>query len=774
MQNLNPNHLVTAVPEQAEDDQGLDLAQILGAARRGWRLMLYGTVLGASLGVAYFNTTTPVYTAKTDISIGTSQEIASFQEISGFERSGAGELDIATQLQILYSEDIAGRVVDQLALTENGAFLAQPQTGISRLIGLARGAASSLNNFAQGIISDDAIPVLPASDVDLAAGQRQAAIDRLRSRLSVTPVRGSRVLTISYTSISSELSARVANGVADVYIEDQIASKYAATQRASEWLRDRSEQLRVQSQTLDSQVEEFRTANGLLAGGEGLLGTDGEYQILTQRMADANAELVELEARSTRLNEIVARGDINVVVNETAGQGITAGLRARYLETLSTYNRLVASLGDDHAQVQRRRGELDEILVLMFEEVKRTAELANNEVAAAAARVRTLEEALNAAAEELGADTGVIVQLRELERNAETVRDLYTSFLQRYQQSLQQQEVPISNARVLNLARPSSTPSAPSFNMIVGGATVLGFLLAAAWIAIREFRDNKLRTEEQIREVLGLEFLGGLAILKGLKQRLTKKEIAAVDRDKREVGFPQIMRYAVEKPLSNFSETLRTGKMSVTLRHGDVDLAPKIGILSCFPNEGKTTVSANFASLLASQGAKVILIDADMRNPGLTRSLGDGFEQGLVDILLGKTPWRDIYHSNPETGLHVIPNGKGRAVHTAELIGSHAMALLLAELEEIYDYVILDLPPLGPVVDARAVLDRLDGVFFVSKWGETNINLIKQILRMDPRIQQKCFGAYMNMFDPRKAQAYGVYEGAYYYRSYYKSYYRDG
>jgi succinoglycan biosynthesis transport protein ExoP len=590
--------------------------------------------------------------------------------------------------------------------------------------------------------------------------------------MGVSTIGQSRVLAIRFTATSPNLAAQVANTIVDVYIEDQLESSYAASERATEWLRERSEQLRGQSQALDARVEQFRRENGLVAS-DNDTSNEAQYENLTRNVAEARSELVDLRARSRQLNEIVARGDTSAFVGETASQGITASLRTRYLDTLRTYNNLVATLGEDHSQTLRRERELNELEALMFEEVKRSATVLENEVEVLRERLVGLEEAQQEAAARLGTDNEVLLQLRELERGAETVRDLYTSFLQRYQQSLQQQEIPVVQARILNPARPAGAPSAPNASRAVFLSVLLGLMVAGALIALRELRDNKLRSEDQVRNVLGMEFLGGLTLLKGAKRKRARKEVGKLDPDRREILLPEMLQYAKSKPLSNFAETLRTAKMSVTLRQSDDTVAPVVGVLSCFPGEGKTTTAANFASLLADQGARVMLIDGDMRNPGLTRALEREFDKGLVDILLDQKDWREIYQASPETGLHVIPNTKGRVVHTAELLGGDQMRRLIAALRGEYDYVIIDLPPLGPVVDARALLDRLDGVFFVAKWGDTNIDAIQKVLRMDPRVQHKSYGAFLNMFDVKKAAAYGSYEGASYYRSYYNNYYRD-
>lgn len=756
-------------PTQSDE---IDLGKLLGLFLRNFRMVAIATFLGVVLGIGFLSTTTRLYTSQVDINISGAADSDTFHDFSGVAGPRATEVQIETELQVLMSETVAERVVRALDLHQNTIFLTPPHSGPGRAIGLIRKQLGGAVGAVRSWLSQD-LPDLAMLEITPEAEEIEHAVALLRRNMSVSSIRGSRVLQIRYTSASASLSARIANAIAQAYIEDQLEATDAASQRAIDWLHDRTQDLRRQSEQLFAIVEDFRAENNLLGVDIDRL-ADAEFERLTRNLVDARANLVELEALSRRLDEIVATEDTTAVVRETATQGITSGLRSRYLEVLRAYNNLTATLGEDHAQAIRRQRELQEIEALMFEEIRRSSDLTRNDVIAARERVRGLEAAQAAASERVGADHSVIAELRELEQDAGTVRDLYSSYLQRYQEALQRQQIPTSFARVLNRAQPANTPSSPRSALVLVLSAVLGFLLAIFIIVFREWRDDKVRSEEHVRSGLGLEYMGGLTILKGRSETVPARLQEQLPPNKRLVRLPDIMTFSVDQPVSNFAETLRTGKMSITLRHGQVQRAPRIGIVSCFPAEGKTTTAANFANLLAQQGARVVLIDGDMRNPGLTRALGREFDTGLVNVLLGEVDWRETVHLVQETGLHVIPNSKMRAAHTAELMGSNNMAALLDQLDQDYDYIFIDLPPIGPVVDARAILDKLDGVFFIIKWGGTALDVAQKILRMDQRLRDKCYGAFMNMFDPKKAQSYGVYQHYSYYRSYYKSYYRDG
>ncbi len=755
----------SAGPERSDDE--IDLNKLFGVVRRNWHILALGGLVGLLLAIAQVATTTRLYTAHVELNTFRSADIDTFQDFAGISGSRGGNYDFETEIQVLRSEAIAERVVRNLNLHENSTFNASRSAGV---IGRVRDQLRDWVRSARALLSSRDIPDLP-SDLERAADAEQRAIERaarrLRGSMSVNAVGRSAVLRVSYTSSSPGLSARIANGIADAYIEDQLAATDEASQRAIQWLRTRRDELRDQLEQVSAVADAFREENDLIGVDVDQLAS-AELDRLSRDLVAARAELVELEARDKRLTEIVQSGNTSAVVRETAGQGITAGLRSRYLDVLRSYNSLATSLGDDHAQTQRRLRELREIEALMFEEIRRSAQLVRDDLQSARARVASLQEAQARVGERVGADQAIVMQLRDLENNVETVRNLYSSFRQRHQEATQRQEIPVSNTRVLNRAQTPGAPSSPNVQRTLALGGLLGFLIGGGWVAFREWRDDRIRSEEHVRDDLALEYLGGLARLDRVSTTAKTTESPG-----HQTHFPPILTFAADKPLSGYAETLRTGKISLTLRHGQERRAPRVGFVSCFPGEGKTTTAANFASLLAQQGARVMLIDGDMRNPGLSRATGRTFESGLVDVLLGEKSWQDVCQLVEGVGVHLLPNSKTRVAHTSELLGGNAMTALLDALDQHYDYVILDLPPLGPVVDARAILDNLDGVFFVLKWGGTNRDLAQRILRMDPRIRSKSYGAFLNFYDAKKAAAYGNTQSYGYYRSYYNRYYNE-
>jgi succinoglycan biosynthesis transport protein ExoP len=221
--------------------------------------------------------------------------------------------------------------------------------------------------------------------------------------------------------------------------------------------------------------------------------------------------------------------------------------------------------------------------------------------------------------------------------------------------------------------------------------------------------------------------------------------------------LPSIMRYALDNPLSPFAETLRAGKIAVdlTLRNRSPKL---IGIVSALPGEGKSTIAMNLATLLSHAGYRTLLIDGDLRNPGLTRAVAPFAEHGLVEAVMDSKPISEVMVYEPDSSLALLPAViQGRVPHTSEFLASPGMrAVLQQAVDANYAFVLLDLPPLAPVVDARAIMPLLDGVLLVVEWGKTTRALVRSAL-LSSGVGDKCIGVLLNKVALKKLKLYENY-----------------
>jgi succinoglycan biosynthesis transport protein ExoP len=230
------------------------------------------------------------------------------------------------------------------------------------------------------------------------------------------------------------------------------------------------------------------------------------------------------------------------------------------------------------------------------------------------------------------------------------------------------------------------------------------------------------------------------------------------------------LRQVVEQPLSGFAEAFRSIKIAADIG-GSTRNQKVIAITSTVPGEGKSTVSANLAQLIAHSGKRVILLDGDLRNPTLTRAMAPGAKTGLMEVLNNQMTLNSVFWTDEETGLNFVPTLlKSKTAHTNEILASDSFKKFVDGLRNSYDYVIIDLSPLAPVVDVRATTKIVDSYIYVVEWGKTRKSLVQQLLRGTPELSDLLLGVVLNKADIRVMGRYEDYYGSYYNKKYDGSY----
>ncbi|ADZ71447.1 polysaccharide biosynthesis tyrosine autokinase [Polymorphum gilvum] len=742
------------------DELTIDLDRLLGAAKRQVRVILAACGIGLLLGVGYLLTSQPLYTATTQLLID-DQQVRFGETESGLNvRFDAAKID--SQVELIKSERIALSVIDKLGLMDDPAFM---ESGAS-ILGKGVGAIKALFDFNRWLGIETEL-----SEDEKLARQRQA-LAIIEDNLQVSRSGLTYVLSISYTAPVPRDAARIANAFGEAYLLDQLEAKYDATRRASTWLQSRIQELKEQSLTTDLAVQRFRAENNLIMADGTLLG-DQQLADMNSQLILARAATAQAEAKYSRIADIITRGQMDAAVTEALNNPVIADLRSKYLEASKRYAEISQNLGASHIQAVKFRNDMTEYQKVIFDELGRIAESYQSELAIARSREKSIQDSLATMVGESAGTNETLVALRELEREAETYRNLYQTFMQRYQETVQQQSFPVTEARIITEAMPPEKPSHPRKALVLALSLVLGGMAGVGAGALREFRDRGFRTGEQVRERLGLEFLGLLPILPHRILKPSGNLTAGGNTTRFIQPTDAVMRQTLDAPLSGFSETLRAAKIAADLMVGDKKVKI-LGTVSIFPGEGKSTVSKNFASLLANLGARTLLIDCDLRNPGLTRSVAAKAESGLMEVLLDEQSLKGALLVEPDSKLFVLPAVvKQRISHTSELLASPAMRKLLKDASESFDYIIVDLPPLAPVVDVRAITDQIDAFLLVVEWGKTARQTVRATLAHDERLREKCLGVVLNKVDTQAQKMYEKYNSEGYQYSAYSRYYSE-
>ena len=446
-------------------------------------------------------------------------------------------------------------------------------------------------------------------------------------------------------------------------------------------------------------------------------------------------------------------------------------LRQQYLEIAQREAIFSNRYGNSHLAVVNLRNRMHEIRRSIVDELKRMAEASKSEYDIAKARENSLEKSLAAAVAGSQTTNRAQVELRQLESAAQTYRALYDNFQQRYTDSVQQQSLPVTEARVITRASPPSAKSSPKSLLILTAATMGGLVLGLGLAMLREISDRVFRTGNQVETQLKTECVAIVPMIKlGAKAAPVRTRAAADPAASRIIApKPGLLRYVIDSPLSPFAESIRAVKVSVDLS-GAAKSNKVIGITSSLPNEGKSTIAASLAQLSAHGGARVILVDCDLRKPSLSQELVPNATSGLIDVITDPASLDKVIWSDPSTQLSFLPAGvRSRLIHTSEILASEAMKRFFVRLRESYDYVIVDLSPVVPVVDVRSATHLLDSYVFVIEWGKTKIDVAEHSLNSTRGIYENLLGVVLNKVDYKALNRYEGH-GNYYYDRHYAHY----
>jgi succinoglycan biosynthesis transport protein ExoP len=752
-----------------ETDGFIDLDRLLAAARRQMRVAGLFAVAGLVLGVIYLLFTPPIYTASTDILLDDSLTKFAEDKPTSAPVSQAESM-VLSEVEILKSARLARVVVEAQHLQDNEAFLNPP---VSPLAWAKATVKSVLRVFSSR----------PTSAGSVENAKIGKAMALLQQNLAAERVGRSYVISVSFSNNDPKLAGAITRAYADAYLSDHLDANFDATQRATVWLQGRLDDLRQRSQDAAQEVETYRAAHGLTAA-RGELVSDQQLSDLNSQLILAQADTANALARYTQFKSIVDSGPENAVKNATVpiekgssgtNTALLTDLRTRYLGMAKREQDISTRFGQDHPQAVALRREEADVIQQIFGELKRLTESYRNEYEVAKSREASLRTNVGELSAQSSKSGHSGVELRALEQKAQALATLYQSFLGRYAEASQQRSFPIAEARVISQAGNPTTASSPRKSMVLGLSLVLGLFAGAGAGALREFRERFFRTAEDVQNALDVKFLGYLPIVgPSFRAKARPNGTGAMGRTQapRETSIPRILRVAINAPSSSFAETLRNVKLAsdVVLQRSPCKV---IGFVSVLPHEGKTTVAANFAGLLAANGARTLLIDADLRNPGLSRSLPLIPEKGLIEAVVGgEQRWQNTLLVDRKTKLAILPTViRGRFPHTGELISGPGMRELIESARQSFDYIVVDLPPLGPVVDAKAFAPLADGFVLVAEWGATPRALVRSALLAEPRIAAKVLGLVLNKTDVKQLPRYGLFGSAEQYLDRYSSYY---
>jgi capsular exopolysaccharide synthesis family protein len=350
--------------------------------------------------------------------------------------------------------------------------------------------------------------------------------------------------------------------------------------------------------------------------------------------------------------------------------------------------------------------------------------------------------------------SGRRVLLKDLESSAQSYRMLYEAFLQRVTEFTNQLSFPMNEARIVSEASPMLVKNDPKPVLVLGAMSLLGLVGGLALAFGREYFDKSFRSSEQVEKELGAKCLGVLPTIGLARDRLPKK-LRDAESNRAISTFARKCRFVVREPFSNFAETIRCLKVAADVSglHRPNTL---IGVTSAQPNEGKTLLAANLSEMMALSGCKVLLIDCDLRNVGITAQFAPAAKAGVAEVISGAAAVKDVIWRDSITNLSFLPAVKvnrdaaaGRALSPAALcqltqLTSAGLKTLLQSIQDPYDYVVLDLASVTPAADVKAVSHLIDSFILVVELGRTSQDAVVDALDSVPPMFEKLMGVVLN------------------------------
>lgn len=742
---------------------------LLGVARRQLWILVACTGIAAVLGILYAMQAIPTYTSSVSILIDAKKVgMTATNQLEGSLTFEAGAVD--SQLQILLSDKLASNVAQRLGLQDNLAFLEPSESSVSKVLKVVLTQAKSAYQAITNTTAAPSIKNLPENIRLL------IATTALQNNTKIQRVGRTYVFTLDYNDPDPVLAQSIAGQFANAYLEDQLDSKFDSTKRATNWMEERIRELRSRSLSADEAVQKYRAANNLFAV-SGRLMDEQSLTDATTQLTSAKTRLDTASARYQRLRQIIDTQDLTGSLTEALSNPNVASLRSRYLDSAKQASEISSRYGETHQAAVKARKDMEEYTRLIFEELKNLLPGYQSDVAIAQAQVASIQNTIDQLRQASTANDSAMVKLRALEQESDTLKTLYSTFLQKSQELQQQQSFPVTDARIISDASTPLLPTGPKKPLIVLASLFLGAIVGACIALVREWRDRGFRTAVQIRDELGLEFIANVPALgKHLSETDTAPNTTSLSALFEESSQtlrtknPLLVKVIAE-PFSQFSEAIRALRSKVTSgyprKKGVV-----IGLISMFPDEGKSTIAKNLASSLALQGASTILIDGDFRNPSLTHSLFENAKAGVIDVLNGEFPISDVLAFEKESGLVFMP-GAMRRRQTNDIFGSKRIRELVEQLRDRFEFIFIDFPPVGALTDAIAADEIVDGYFFVVQWGKTPRSVVREFLDNNVQIADKTLGVVLNKVDLKKLGSYGAYQGSSAYSKYAEKYFSN-
>lgn len=705
-----------------EPESALSPALILRAVRKHWIILVAGVVASLVFAWVYTNNQRKIYEAVATVQLDPQPVMplgnAGSVE-SGYDNYWSNLEYFATQHQVLTSRKIAILVVNKLDLSRDAAFLwnvAPPGPPLARKF------------------------------------TPEEAAEALRARLKVEPIEDSRLARVKITDADPARAQRILSAVVDTYVEQNLDSSLAATNKTADWLDAQSTRLKTDLESQEMALHDYKTKYNLLS-----VSYDDQTNMLRMEIQQLNSNLTAIKAkresiaaRLTSLKEINLEDPSEIPSSELVTNGALGSLRGDYIVAARKRAALLAQgKGANHPDVMVASSELDSTRQALLRELENVKNGCAMDLASVNRELTGLDTLYVTAKQQ-----ALELNLKELEysrlrRSKDNTERLFSLVLERSTESGMSKMMPFNNVRVLDRPLRPSAPVFPKLSANLALGLVAGLLLGFAGAIGRDMLDRTVRGIEDAERELGLPSLGALPDVRmdhgatsvgyytyGRQRR--RRDSGA--KSKEENVKPELL--VNSHPKSVIAEAARAIRTNLMFMSPDRPFRCLL-VTSAGPSEGKTTVAANIAIAMAQTGQSVCLVDCDLRRPRIHSLFGESNDSGVTTALLDPTNIDDLAASTGIANLWVVRAGP-TPPNPADLMHSEAFGRLLESLRARFDRVVVDSPPIGLVTDGVIVSTRVDATVLVVRALTTRRDAARKAVRTLRDVGANCAGFVLN------------------------------
>lgn len=719
----------SAFPVPLGPDNALLYAEALGESdsesviRRYWRIfykhryLILAIVAGClALALMISLVTQRQYTAVTRIQVAREAAKVVDMEQVGDEQSGGPGLEFyQTQYALLKSRSLSEAVARDLGLMNNPLFLADFDSSQAEEV--------------------DSRPI---------ETRMKQATSIINENTVITPVRGSSIVDVEYEAPDPAVAAKVANSIAENFIETNLSRRFDAAAYAREFLQSRLNQVRVKLEQSERKAVQYAQQQGLIKIRAGSADNPTEQSLVANDLAELSTQLTLARAQRVQAEAQYRSGASGTMAAQSLSSTTVNELRRQRADLLGQLSKLQSDFGPEYPAVVALRSQISELDRQIASEQSRVnssvAQDLGGRFQQALAAERSLQARVEALKSELLGEQGRSIQFNILQRDVDTNRALYEALLQRFKEVGIAGGVGTNNVSIVDRALPPTRPSSPNIPLNLALGLMLGLLIGGGIALVLEQLSESVILPAEFQSKLRIPLLGTTPTTTAplLHKLLTAKTLPASN---------------VRSDLVNSQSELAEAYFSVltAVQFSTTEGAPRtMAVTSSQEREGKSTTAMALARGLASVGTRVLLIDADMRNPSLHNALGIPRGKGLSNVLAAHASLEEVITGTEIPGLSVITSGP-IPPNPAELLAGDRFTRTLKAASDLFDHVIIDSPPVLGLADAPLIARAAEGTVFVIEAGRTRSSQARHALDRLAGVQAHILGAVLTKLDSRNS-----------------------